>query len=141
MKNFKKMVQIDSKEITLPDTNYIRDIESKVFQGIVLRCLDKIEGIGFICGTLIDTILGRETEKIKGIYVEQDQKNHSIFIKVEVSIEYGISIPEKSEEIQNKIIEEITKLTGLHVSGVHVVFKDLIPEKEIKEKILIETKD
>ncbi|KPK32697.1 MAG: hypothetical protein AMS24_03335 [Chlamydiae bacterium SM23_39] len=137
MKNLKKMVELDSKEITLPDTTYIRDIEGRVFQGIVLRCLDKIEGIGFICGTLIDSILGREAEKIKGIYVEQDQKNHSIFIKVEVNIKYGISIPEKSEEIQNKIIEEITNLTGLHVSGVHVIFKDLIAEKKEEEQEIV----
>lgn len=39
---------------------------------------------------------------------------------------YGTSIPGKAEEIQTKIAEEITKLTGLHVASVHVVFKNVI---------------
>ena len=139
---FKKnneLMKMDDREIGLPETTYIRDIESRVFQGIVLQCLAKIEGIGLIGGNIIDSILGRDTERIKGIHVEQDQKKHSVFIRVEVNIMYGISIAEKAEEIQNKIIEEITLYTGLHVSCVHVIFKNLITEKTEEE--LVEEKE
>ena len=108
----KELDKIDSKEIQLPETTYIRDIESRVFQGIVLQCLAKIENIGLIEGNIIDSLLGRDTERVKGIYVEQDQKKHSVFIRVEVNIKYGVEIPEKAEEIQNKVIKEITDFTG-----------------------------
>lgn len=123
---YDKLKQMDTKEIELPETTYIRDIETKVFQAITLQCLAKIEGISLLEHNLFDSLLGRELDRVKGIHVEQDQKKHSVFVRVEVNILYGISIPEKSEEIQSKIVEEISNLTGLHVACVHVIFKNLI---------------
>ncbi len=122
--------KVDTKEFELPETVFIRDIENKVFQSIVLQCLSQIEGISLVEGNFIDHLLGRSSEGVKGIYAEQDEKNHSVNIKVEVNILFGISIPNKAEEIQTKIAEEITKLTGLHVGSVHVVFKNVISLEE-----------
>lgn len=120
--------KLDTKEFELPETLYVRDIDNKVFQGIVLQCLSKVEGISTVEGNFIENIFGRGSlEGVKGVQTEQDNKNHSVGIKVEVNICYGFSIPEKAEEIQTIIAEEITRLTGLHVSCVHVVFKNLIP--------------
>lgn len=133
---YDKLKQMDSKEIQLPETTYIRDIESRVFQGITLRCLAKIEGISLLEGNIIDSLLGREVERIKGIHVEQDQQKHSVNLRVEINIEYGISIPKKAEEIQNKIAKEITDLTGLHVSCVHIIFKNLIHQTQEDEEEL-----
>ncbi len=118
--------KVDTKEFELPETVFIRDIEDKVFQSIVLQCLAQIEGISLVEGNFIDHVLGRSAEGVKGIYAEQDDKNQSVNIKLEVNILYGTSIPEKAEEIQTKIADEITKLTGLHVASVHVVFKNVI---------------
>lgn len=124
--------KVDTKEFELPETVFVRDIENRVFQSIVLQCLSQIPGISLVEGNFIDHLLGRSAEGVKGIYAEQDEKNHSISIKVEVNIQYGISIPEKAEEIQTKIAEEITRLTGLHVSTVHVVFKNVISVEQAK---------
>lgn len=127
---------VDTKEFELPETVFSRDIETRVIQVIVLQCLSKVQDVGLIGGTLIDTLLGRsDTDRVKGIFVEQDSKNYQVKVKVEILVSYGISIPEKAEEVQSKIVEEITRLTGLHVATVHVVIKGLIPEvKEKKEK-------
>lgn len=140
-----ELLTMDTKEIDLPETTYIRDIDSRVFQGIILQCLAKIQGVGLIGGTIIDSLLGRDIDRVKGIHVEQDLKKHSVLIRVEINVLYGISIPEKAEEVQNKIIEEITTYTGLHVSCVHVIFKNLIAsslasEVEVpqKEKNVVE---
>lgn len=128
--------KVDTKEFELPETEFVRDIENRVFQGIVLQCLSKIDGITLVEGNFIDNILGRgSVEGVKGIYSEQDNKNHSISIKIEVNVAYGCSIPEKAEEIQTVVSEEITKLTGLHVSCVHVVFKSIIPPEQAKKGI------
>lgn len=128
--------KVDTKEFEFPETVYIRDIDNRVFQGIVLQILSGIEGITLIEGNLFDSLMGRSpTESVKGIQADQDMQNHTINIKVEVNVCYGISIPDKAEEIQTKIAEEITKLTGLHVSSVHVVFKNVVPEGS--DKILI----
>ncbi len=127
----------DSKEFELPETLFIRDIENRVFQGIILQCLSRIDGITLVEGNFIDNIFDRGTlEGIKGIYVEQDNKNPAVSIKIEVNICYGYSIPEKAEEIQTLCAEEITKLTGLHVSNVHVVFKNVILEEHKKDALL-----
>ncbi len=127
--------QIDTKELELPDTVFIRDIESKVFQSIVIQCLARIEGVEPLEGSLFDSLLGRESDGVKGIHVEQDEKNHAVKIRIEINIAYGITIPEKAEEIQVKIVKDISRLTGLHVGLVHVIFKNLImPKKETPKK-------
>ncbi len=130
-------VKVDTKEFEVPRTVFSRDIESRVIQVIILYCLGKIEGVGLLGGGLIDSLLGREVEKVKGITVEQDSKNHSVKVHVEITIAYGISIPEKAEEVQNKVVKEIIQLTGLHVASIHVVVKGLIPPKEqLAEKMI-----
>lgn len=126
---------IDTKEVEIPDTVFIRDIESRVFQSMAVQCLSKIEGVSLLEGTFIDSLLGRDAaDRIKGIHVDQDSKNHSIQIKVEINIAYGVSIPEKAEEVQQKIAQEISRYTGLHVGTVHVVFKNIIPCKRSLEE-------
>ncbi len=118
---------VDTKEFELPETIYERDIEDRVFQGIVLQCLAQCEGITLPEGTFIDNILGRKgTDSPKVISVFQDSKNHSVDIKVEINVCFGISIPEKAEEIQSLISNQITETTGLHVGKVHVIFKNIV---------------
>ena len=121
---------LDPREIDLPETVFIRDIETRVFQAICLQTLAKIENISLLEGNLFDSLLGRDLERVKGIHVTQDQKKHSVDIRAEINVAYGISIPEKAEEIQTKLTEEVTRWTGLHVATVHVIFKDIIMHEE-----------
>ena len=131
-----QLKKIDTKELELPDTVFIRDIETKVFQSIVLQCVARIEGVALVEGNLIDSILGRDpAERVTGIAVEQDQKSHSVNVKVEVNVAYGVSIPEKAEELQLKITQDISRLTGLHVGCVHVIFKNLILKTPLEEVV------
>lgn len=128
--------KVDTKEFELPETLFVSDIDTKVFQGIVLQCLSQIEGIALVEGTFIDNLLGRSTPEVgSGIHSEQDNKNHCVSIKIEVNIQYGLSIPAKAEEIQSKVVEEITRLTGLRVAAVHVVFKNIIPLDSTKSTL------
>ncbi len=123
--------KFDAKEFDLPETVYVRDIENRVFQAIVLQCLAKIQNINLVEGGFIDNIFTRSSvESVKGIVAEQDGKNQAVKIRVEVNIAYGVCIPTKADEIQTKVTEEVTKLTGLHVACVHVVFKGLIPPQQ-----------
>jgi len=122
------------KELELPETLYVRDIENRVFQGIVLQCLTKIKGVTLVEGNFIDSIFNRgATDGIKGIHAEQDSRDQTVSIKIDVNIIYGEIIPEKAEEIQTKVAEEVTRLTGLHVSTVHVVFKNVVTPEQSKK--------
>ena len=130
------LTRIDTKEVELPETLFVRDIENKVFQSIVVQCLLNIQGIALVEGNLLDYFLGREpAERISGISVEQDPKTHSIQVKIEVNIAYGMGIPQKAHEIQQKVAQELSQLTGLHVSLVHVVFKNLIIKNSATEQV------
>ncbi len=132
--------KFDKKEFELPETEFVRDFDSRVFQAIVLESLAKIEGVSLVEGNIINMLLGRElTDRLKGIHVEQDEKTPSVRIKVEVNVAYGISLPEKAEEVQVKVARDISKLTGLHVACVHVVFKNII--SSLNEKAREEAKE
>jgi uncharacterized alkaline shock family protein YloU len=127
---------LDPREFELPETVYSRDIENRVFQGIVLKTLSNIEGIGLVEGTFLDSLIGR-LDKIKGIIAEQDAKTHSVKIKIEVRVKDDVSIPLKADEIQTLVVQEITKITGVRVSEIHVIFKELIREEASPEGSLI----
>lgn len=119
--------RFESKEFEIPETLFVRDIENSVFQSIVAQCLSKVQHVALVEGGFIDNIFSRSgVEGVNGVQAEQDNQSHSLRIRVEVNIAYGVSIPDKAEEIQTKVAEELTRLTGLHVACVHVVFKDLI---------------
>ena len=122
------------KEEIVRKPSFARDIEPRVLEGIVLQILSKIEGIGLIEGNLFESLLGGELERAKGIYVEEDQSCKSVSIRVEINVAYGVSIPEKAREIQEKLADGVTCWTGLAVSSVHVIFKELIspdPEESV----------
>lgn len=137
----KQLKQIDAKEVELPETVFVRDIETKVFQSIVLQSLSQIEGVETLEGNLFDSLLGDSLDGVKGIHVDQDQKNHSVNVRIEINVAYGISIPEKADEIQNKILQDISRLTSLHVGMVHVIFTNLIsPKKKADLEEMLEKK-
>jgi len=121
--------QIDTREFDLPDTVYSRDIENKVFQGIIIKTLSQISGIGLLEGSFFDNLIAR-IDRIKGISTQQDPTSQSLKVKIEVSIQYGVSIPQKAEEIQAAVVEDLVKMTGVRVSEVHVVFKRLLSEEQ-----------
>ena len=121
--------QIDTKELELPETVFIHDIENKVFQSIVLQSLSQINGVETLEGNLFDSLLGDSLGGVKGIHVDQDQKHHSVNVRIEINVAYGICIPDKAEEIQNKILQDISRLTSVHVGTVHVIIRNLITPK------------
>jgi uncharacterized alkaline shock family protein YloU len=124
----KESSHLDQREFDLPETTYSRDIENRVFQDIVLKTLSDIEGIGLIEGNFLNTLIGKP-DTVKGIVAEQDPKTHSVRLKIEVRIKYGLSIPHVADEIQTLVVQEITKMTGVRVSEIHVIFKELLPEE------------
>lgn len=117
----------------LPETIFSSDIEDKVYQGIVLHTLATIEGVHIADGSFLHSLIGRP-DKVKGIQIEQDSTQQAVKIQLEVNVLYGTSIPAKAEEIQNKVSREVTKMTGVHVSEVHVIFRELSPPEALKEK-------
>lgn len=128
--------RLDPKEFNLPETSFISDIDPKVFQSIVLQCLSEIDGVSLVEGNFISSLLGRGGPEVAaGIESEKDSTSQSVNIKIEVNISYGIPIPQKAEEIQSKVAEQITALTGLHVASVHVIFRNILLPDQTKQTL------
>lgn len=128
--------RLDPKEFNLPETSFVSDIDAKVFQGIVLQCLSQIDGVSLVEGNFISSLLGRGGPEVAaGIESEKDSTSQSVNIKIEVNVAYGVSIPQKADEIQSKVAEEITRLTGLHVSSVHVIFRNILLPDQTKQTL------
>jgi len=121
--------QLDPREFELPETVYSLDIEDQVLHGIVIKTLSKIPRIGLLEGSFLDNLMGR-LDRVKGISTEQDPTSAAVKIHIAVKVHYGVNIPQKAEEIQSAIVEDITKLTGMRVAEVYVIFKDLITEEK-----------
>jgi uncharacterized alkaline shock family protein YloU len=119
--------RIDPREFELPETVFSRDIEDQVLHGIIVRTLSEIHGIGLLEGSFLDNLIGRPS-RVKGIITTQDPSSQSVKVRIEVKILYGLSIPHKAEEIQAAVVGSITRMTGLRVAEVHVVFRELLPE-------------
>lgn len=126
--------KVDTKELEYPETVFVSDIDAKIFQGIVIECLSQIEGIELADSGFINNILGRTGPEVGcGVHSEKDSKNQSVSIKIVVNIRYGLSIPEKAEEIQSIVVKKINQLTGLHVSSLQIVFENIIsPHQPMK---------
>jgi|AMWB02.1.fsa_nt_gi uncharacterized alkaline shock family protein YloU len=124
-----RMHQLDPQEFELPETTYSHEIENRVFRGIILNILSQTPGISPLEGTFLETFIGR-VDTVKGITIDQDTKTHSVNIVIEISIQYGVNIPKKAEEIQSRVSQAITEMTGMRVASVHVVFRELIREQK-----------
>jgi uncharacterized alkaline shock family protein YloU len=125
--------QHKTKEPELPETHYIRHIDNEVFKGIILRCLLQVEGIAPIEGNFLQSLFHLSAlDSLKGIEVLQNAQKRSIEIDITVNICSEENIPEKAEQIQTKVCEEITKATGVHVASIHVAFKKMISLNEAK---------
>jgi uncharacterized alkaline shock family protein YloU len=121
--------KLDRSEFEVPETVFVRDVENRVFQAIVWHTVSQIQGVVLAEGNFLDALLGLGRDgldRLKAIHIDQDAKNHTVAVRVEVNIAYGLPIPDKAEEIQNLISREIPKYTGLHVARVHVVFKGIL---------------
>ncbi|HOK56136.1 MAG TPA: Asp23/Gls24 family envelope stress response protein [bacterium] len=56
-----------------------------------------------------------------------------VSFELSIAVDYGTNIPEITYQVQKKIKEEVEKMSGLKVSNVDVIVKEVKPpKKEIK---------
>lgn len=114
-------------------TTFSINVDNRVIESIVSKSLMTIEGVELIGTNRLDSILGRDPiSKVSAIHVEQDYKEQLTNLKIELNIAYGLSIPEKAEEVQKKIRDEVTRLTGMQIGYIHVIFKNLISQESFE---------
>ena len=109
-------------------------ISDEVVRIVAAKAAVEVDGVYKMSGGVADEvnkILGKKN-LASGVKVEVGEKECSI--DAYIVVEYGVSIPEIAEKVQESIVKAITELTGLKVVEVNVYVQDVYIPKEIKEE-------
>jgi uncharacterized alkaline shock family protein YloU len=98
-------------------------IADEVIQIIAGLATSEVLGVagmsGSFAGGITESILGRKNLS-KGVKVVFSEGDKSCAIEVSVVLDFGVSIPEVSLRIQERVKLAIESMTGLDVLSVHV---------------------
>lgn len=130
-----------AEEPQYPETYYEREVGQKAFRTMVLKTLLGIDEVYFLEEDIVDSFLGREgVEGVRGLEVELIENEPALCVKIQVCLGSGCSIPAKVEEIQTKVVQDLTQQTGLHVSRIQVTVEDIrLPDgflKRLQERLV-----
>lgn len=115
-------------------------IADEVVEVIASMAASEVEGVaemsgGFV-GDLANRLGGRSKNVTKGIKVEVGEKEASVDLFL--AVEYGKSIPDVAQKVQQVVKDAIEGMTGLNVLEINVhiqaiVFKSSLEGRESKE--------
>lgn len=102
---------------------------------LVKNSVCSIPGVARLTGnSLVDNLaelVGSKSVKDRSISIKADEEGF-LTVEVAINIRYGYNLPETAAELQNTIASDIFSYTGLTVSNVNVVVRDL-EEEEVEE--------
>lgn len=107
-------------------------IDNEVLASIAGIAATQVKGVYKVVTSLVGGIakLFRKTPDV-GIKVILGEGEVSF--ELAIAVEYGANIPEITYQVQKKIKEEVEKMSGLIVSNVDVIVKEVRPPKKEKE--------
>lgn len=114
-------------------------IADEVVEVIAGMAASEVKGVAEMSGGFVGDIanmLTRGKNASKGIKVEVGEKEASVDLFL--AVEYGVSIPDVAQKVQEAVKEAIEGMTGLKVLEINVhiqgiAFKQLVETKEIKD--------
>lgn len=102
-------------------------IHENVIATIVRRIACGVEGVSKISGSsFVDNIaemVGSKKMHDRSIIV--DMRDSSVAVEVSINLLYGVQLPKVAAAVQEAVAEEITKLTGLKVSKVNIIVREI----------------
>lgn len=114
-------------------------IADEVVEVIAGMAASEVEGVAEMSGGFVGDIahmLSRGKNVSKGIKVEVGEKEATVDLFL--AVEYGVSIPDVAQKVQEAVKEAIEGMTGLvvleinvHIQGI--AFKNLVEGKDAKE--------
>ncbi len=80
----------------------------------------EVEGVASMAGNITKELISKLGMKSlsKGVKVTVDE--NGVVVNLTLNIQYGCSVPEVSESVQEKVKTSIENMTGLHVAEVNV---------------------
>jgi uncharacterized alkaline shock family protein YloU len=121
-------VQLDSGH----GKTIIADTVVAKIAGVATREVDGVHDIVTLgTGAAIAGIAGRmmrTDQRTAGVSVEVGQREAAVDLNI--TVEYGVSIPQVAEAVRQNIIERVRSMTGLTVKEVNINAADLYFEAE-----------
>ncbi|MBO4647867.1 MAG: Asp23/Gls24 family envelope stress response protein [Lentisphaeria bacterium] len=120
----------EHKDAVIPEENNdygaIR-LASGVISTIVRRAACSIPGVTRISGnSLVDNIaefVGSRKVLDRAIQIEIDHS--TVAVTLSINICYGVSLPKIAADVQQAVSNQIQELTGLEVSQVNVIIREM----------------
>ncbi|MCI5639427.1 MAG: Asp23/Gls24 family envelope stress response protein [Lachnospiraceae bacterium] len=95
-------------------------IASDVVAVIAGLAATEVDGVYAMAGNLTNEIIGKLGKKnlSKGVKVQMEAG--VVFVDMMINVRYGYSIPKISEQVQDRVAQQIETMTGLAVAEVNV---------------------
>lgn len=141
----RKLVPVETSENMNENSNELGliKIHENVIASIVRKVTCSVEGVVRLAGSpLLDNIaeiVGSRKIQDRAITVNMDGSDVSIEVKVNIA--YGIHVPTLAAEVQTAVMEEVEKITGMHVAQVNVIVQELDDEVEFEDESESETEN
>lgn len=95
-------------------------IASDVVAIIAALATTETEGVSSIAGNITNELIGKFGVKNLAKKVKVTMEDGLVCVDVMLNVKYGYSIREVSEQVQNRISQQIETMTGLVVQEVNV---------------------
>ena len=126
-----------SEKSPLQSDRGITVIETPVVSQVVGIAAQEVEGVQMggsasrAAGGLLESVTGGggSGQSTRGVTVEVDDEETAV--DLDMSVEYGKSVPQLSEAVRRNIINRVENLVGLKVTEVNITVNDvLFPEQQ-----------
>jgi len=105
----------------------VMDIVVSKIAGLAAREVSGVHNLGGgaaqAFGALRERIPGATTNAGQGVSVEVGEKQAAI--DLDMSVEYGVAIPDLSKAVRRNVITAIERMTGLEVVEVNIIVNDV----------------
>ena len=107
-------------KINNPDGSVDVQVTEEVIAIIAGLAATEVEGIHSMAGGITNEIIARLGWKNLAAGVTVSWKDSTVFTDLSLVVEMGVSIPEVSAKVQEKVRSAIETMTGLKVGAVNV---------------------
>lgn len=121
------------------DSNTLGEIHinHSVVASIVRLAALEVPGVAEVCsgGSFVDgitEIFSKRSDE-RGIQIDKDEVG-DYKIKIRVILYFGVELAATGEEIQQRIVEQVEKMTSKSVAGVDVIIDEVRTMEENKKK-------
>lgn len=111
------------------------EISPEVIEVIASIAATEVEGVAAMRGSFATGVAERLGRRNHGKGVKVDLKEEGITIDVYVVLQYGVSIPEVGQKIQDNICQTLRTMTSLEISAanIHVVGVQFEQKPDVEE--------